>query len=247
MEKLIQGIHRFRQTYFRSNSELFSRLSRGQNPETLFITCSDSRVVPDLITQTNPGDLFVIRNAGNLLPSHLSTPDSGEAATIEYAVGVLKVKDIIICGHTGCGAMHALMNPETLENLPRVRNWLGHAWTTREIVQKQYHCESPEALSRVTAEENVLVQLGHLRSHPTVAAALESGELKLHGWMFKIETGQVFAYSPVSEQFQPIEQLATAQILSRDKSESIAPRRYLPVPSPEPSSPVSSENRAREQ
>lgn len=247
MEKLIQGIHRFRQTFFRSNAELFSRLSRGQNPETLFITCSDSRVVPDLITQTNPGDLFVIRNAGNLVPSHLSTPDSGEAATIEYAVGVLKVKDIIVCGHTGCGAMHSLMNPEVLENLPRVRNWLGHAYTTREIVQTQYRCENPDALSRVTAEENVLVQLGHLRSHPTVAVALDKGDLKLHGWMFKIETGQVFAYSPVSEQFQPIEQLATSQILSRDKSATVMPRRYLPVQlSSETSSTVTRENRARE-
>ena len=243
MEKLIQGIHRFQETYFRSNAELFSRLSRGQNPETLFITCSDSRVVPDLITQTNPGDLFVIRNAGNLVPSHLSTPDSGEAATIEYAVGVLKVKDIIVCGHTGCGAMHALMNPETLENLPRFRNWLGHAWTTREIVKNRYQCETPDALSRVTAEENVLVQLGHLRSHPTVAAALDRGELKLHGWMFKIETGQVFAYSPVGGQFQPIEQLATAQVLSRDANTTIGPRRHVPAWL----SPVSRENRAREQ
>ena len=243
MEKLIQGIHRFQETYFRSNAELFSRLSRGQNPETLFITCSDSRVVPDLITQTNPGDLFVIRNAGNLVPSHLSTPDSGEAATIEYAVGVLKVKDIIVCGHTGCGAMHALMNPETLENLPRFRNWLGHAWTTREIDKNRYQCETPDALSRVTAEENVLVQLGHLRSHPTVAAALDRGELKLHGWMFKIETGQVFAYSPVGGQFQPIEQLATAQVLSRDANTTIGPRRHVPAWL----SPVSRENRAREQ
>ena len=139
--------------------------------------------------------------------------------------------------------MHALMNPETLENLPRFRNWLGHAWTTREIVKNRYHCETPDALSRVTAEENVLVQLGPLRSHPTVAAALDRGELKLHGWMFKIETGQVFAYSPVGGQFQPIEQLATAQVLSRDANTTIGPRRHVPAWL----SPVSRENRAREQ
>ncbi|WP_020470740.1 carbonic anhydrase [Zavarzinella formosa] len=230
MEKLIQGIHRFRETYFRSNTELFSRLSKGQNPEALFITCSDSRVVPDLITQTNPGDLFVIRNAGNLIPSHLSAPDSGEAATIEYAVGVLKVRDIIVCGHTGCGAMHALMNPENLEHLPRVKDWLGHAWTTREIVSKRYRCETPEAMSRVTAEENVLVQLTHLRSHPSVSAALERGDVKLHGWMFKIETGQVFAYDPVAGQFLSTEQPAPYQ----DPAAVVKPRQSLPGPEPEP-------------
>ena len=155
MEKLIQGIHQFQQTYFRAHEDLFARLARGQNPETLFITCSDSRLDPNLITQTKPGDLFVIRNAGNLVPCHRSAPDSGEAATIEYAVAALKIRDIVVCGHTGCGAMHALMNPEATADLPRVQRWLEQAGATREIVRRQYRCDTPEALAKVAAEENV--------------------------------------------------------------------------------------------
>ncbi len=210
MEKLIQGIHQFRQTYFRAHEDLFARLAKGQNPETLFITCSDSRIVPSLITQRKPGELFEIRNAGNIVPSHGAAPDSGEAATIEYAVAVLKVRDIVVCGHTCCGAMHALMNPETTADLPAVRRWLRHAAETREIVRDRYRHDAPETLTKLAAEENVLVQLEHVRSHPAVAAALERGDVKLHGWMFKIETGQVFAYDPVIGQFRPVEQLTAA-------------------------------------
>ena len=211
MEKLIQGIHQFQQTYFRAHEDLFARLARGQNPETLFITCSDSRLDPSLITQAKPGDLFVIRNAGNLVPCHRSAPDSGEAATIEYAVAALKVRDIVVCGHTGCGAMHALMNPGLAADLPRVQRWLKHATATRDIVRERYRCDTPEILAKLAAEENVLVQLEHVRSHPAVAAALERGDVKLHGWMFKIETGQVFAYDPATEQFRPTDQLTAAE------------------------------------
>lgn len=201
MEKLVQGIHKFQDSIFRPRHELFERLVGGQNPQALFITCSDSRVMPDLITQAEPGDLFVLRNAGNLIPPHGAAPDSGEAATIEYAIKGLKIRDIIVCGHTRCGAMQALLHPDALHELPRVKRWLGHAEATRDIVTTRYQLDDPEALWKATVEENVLVQLENLRTHPPVAAALAGGDIKLHGWVYKLETGQVFMYDPAQGQF----------------------------------------------
>jgi carbonic anhydrase len=204
MQKLVQGIHRFQADIFRTRHELFERLTTGQNPQALFITCSDSRVMPELIMQAEPGDLFVLRNAGNLVPPHGAAPVGGEAATIEYAVKSLKIKDVIICGHTRCGAMQALLNPDALADLPGMRAWLGHADATREIIRTSYQALNPEATWKATVEENVLVQLENLRTHPAVAAALARGDLKLHGWVYKIETGEVFAYDPVRGQFVPL-------------------------------------------
>src|SRR5215207_1475964 len=172
MEKLVQGIHRFQAEYFRPRHELFERLTGGQNPQALFVTCSDSRVMPDLITQSEPGDLFVLRNAGNLVPPHGAAPESGEAATIEYAIASLKIQDVIVCGQTLCGAMHALIHPEDVADLPRMRRWLGHAEATREIIRTQYADHAPDLKWRATVEENVLVQLENLRTHPCIAAAL---------------------------------------------------------------------------
>jgi carbonic anhydrase len=204
MEKLVHGIHKFQSDIFRSRHELFERLTGGQNPQALFITCSDSRVTPDLITQAEPGDLFVLRNAGNLIPPHGAAPDSGEAATVEYAIKSLKIRDLIICGHTLCGAMQALLHPESLGDMPRMRQWLGHAEATREIIASRYALSSAAAQWKATVEENVLVQLENLRTHPAVAAALARGELKLHGWVYKLESGEVFAYDPVAEEFLPL-------------------------------------------
>lgn len=220
MEKLIRGIHQFQSNVFREREELFQRLAQGQNPDVLFITCSDSRVVPDLITQTDPGDLFVIRNAGNLVPPHSPGSPCGEAATIEYAVRGLRVKDIVVCGHTGCGAMQAVMAPDIVRGMPRVRQWLGHADASWEIVQTQYSADlPPESRVKVLVQENVLVQLEHLRTHPTVAAALAAGEVRLHGWVYKIETGDVFSYDVDSGQYLPVvrreEALAPATMARR--------------------------------
>ena len=205
MQKLVEGIHKFRADIFRTRHELFERLSGGQTPEALFITCSDSRIVPDMIMQADPGDLFVLRNAGNLVPPYGPAPAGGEAATIEYAIKALNIKDIIVCGHTRCGAMQALMNPDSLADLPGVRSWLGHAAATREIIRTNYQNLSAEATWKATVEENVLVQLENLRTHPSVAAGLARGDLKLHGWVYKFETGEVFAYDPVKGQFVLIE------------------------------------------
>lgn len=208
MQKLIEGIHQFQETVFDTQKRLFKRLARGQKPLALFITCSDSRIDPNLLTQTQPGELFILRNAGNIVPPY-GTVAGGEAATIEYAVAVLGVKDIIVCGHSLCGAMDGLLHPETLDELNAVKDWLKHAESTARIIKENYsHITDEKAKLTATVEENVLVQLESLRTHPSVAAATSRGELKLHGWTYKFETGQVFSYHPEHGQFLPIEQVA---------------------------------------
>lgn len=203
MQKLIRGLHSFQSNIFRSNREFFENLAHGQTPETLFITCSDSRVNPNLITQTQPGELFIIRNAGNIVPPH-GPLFGGEAAGIEYAVGALKVRDIIVCGHSHCGAMKALLNRQDVKDLPAVAAWLNHAEATFRIMSQNYTHLKDAALLTATVEENVLVQIENLRTQPAVAAALSRGTLRLHGWVYKIETGEVFAFDPEHGQFLPL-------------------------------------------
>lgn len=205
MQKLIQGIHQFRNEDFYPLQGLFEQLAKGQNPETLFITCSDSRIDPNLLTRSKPGDLFILRNAGNIVPPH-GAANGGEAATIEFAVAGLGVKDIIICGHSHCGAMKGLLQPETVAPLPAVASWLSHAETTRRIVRENYGHLDGDRLVTATVEENVLVQLENLRTLPAVASRLVRGDLHLHGWVYKIETGDVFAFDPPSGQFLPLAQ-----------------------------------------
>jgi carbonic anhydrase len=205
MQKLIQGIHRFHQEDFTPLQGLFEKLSQGQSPETLFITCSDSRIDPNLLTRSKPGDLFILRNAGNIVPPH-GAASGGEAATIEFAVAALGVKDIIICGHSHCGAMKGLLQPETVAGLPAVSSWLSHAEMTRRIVRDNYNHLEGDRLVTATVEENVLVQLENLRTLPAVGSRLVRGDLHLHGWVYKIETGDVFGYDLASGQFVPVAQ-----------------------------------------
>lgn len=201
MQKLVEGIHQFQNDIFSDKQGLFEGLIDGQQPLALFITCSDSRINPNLLTQTDPGELFILRNAGNIVPPY-GAVEGGEAATIEYAVSVLGVKDIIICGHSHCGAMGGLLDQPALKKLPAVRSWLCHAESTHRIIEENYsHITDPTARLTATVEENVLVQLENLRTHPTVAAALGRKALNLHGWVYKFETGQVFGYHPPKGQF----------------------------------------------
>lgn len=209
MQKLIQGIHHFQEHMFRPQRELFERLAQGQSPEVLFITCSDSRVCPNLLTNTQPGDLFILRNAGNIIPPY-GTPAIGEAATVEFAVSALGVKDIIVCGHSHCGAMKGLLTPESLKEMPSVASWLAYAETTRRVVTENYRHLEGEARLTATVEENVLAQLENLRTHPAVAARVARGQLGLHGWVYKIPTSEVFAYDPQQGQFVPVDQAGTS-------------------------------------
>jgi carbonic anhydrase len=227
MEKLVHGIHRFQSNIFRPNREFYEHLATGQKPETLFITCSDSRMVPDLITQTSPGELFVMRNVGNIVPPYGSS-SGAEAACIEYAVKALKVKDIIICGHTGCGAMHALMNERDTDSLPLVRDWLRHADSCKAIVQDSYSHLAGVAQWKVTVEENTLCQLENLRTHPAVASGLSAGSIKLHAWVYKMDTGEVFSYDPIAAQFLPLTDDEGERVISRVHTRS-ARTRPTPV------------------
>ncbi len=210
MQKLVAGIHQFQKTVFRDQRQRFSDLAEGQHPLALFITCSDSRICPNILMQTEPGELFELRNAGNLIPAY-GASQGGEAATIEYAVSVLKVADIIICGHSHCGAMGALLDERSTESLPAIRNWLQHAESTKRIIQENYgHITDPKARLTATVEENVLVQLENLRTHPSVAAALQRDELKLNGWVYKFDTGEVFEYDASVGQFVQLAATAVA-------------------------------------
>jgi carbonic anhydrase len=204
MQKLVEGIHQFQKNLLGKRRELFDRLAEGQHPLALFITCSDSRIDPTLLTQTEPGELFILRTAGNIVPAYGAVA-GGEAATIEYAVSVLKVDDIIVCGHSLCGAMSALLEPQQVVGLPAVEALLKHAEATRRIISENYrHITEPRARLMATIEENVLVQLENLRTHPCVAAAMSRGDLRLHGWVYKFESGEVFAYQSDQEQYLPI-------------------------------------------
>lgn len=204
MQKLVKGLHHFQSTVFSSQEHLFKRLAKGQHPLALFITCSDSRIDPNLMMQAEPGELFIMRNAGNIIPPY-GASHGGEAATIEYAVSVLKVRDIIVCGHSHCGAMQGLLHPESVSELPAVKSWLAHADATARIMKENYtHITEPAARLTATVEENVLVQLENLRTHPAVAASLARQSLKIHGWVYKFETGSVFAFNPEESQFLPL-------------------------------------------
>jgi carbonic anhydrase len=202
VQKLEAGIHHFRANYFASNRAMFEQLAlAGQRPETLFITCSDSRVVPNLITNTAPGELFIVRNVGNIVPSVERGVVGGVSAAIEYAVQVLEVGNVIVCGHTGCGAIDAILHPERTAHLPFVARWLGESSRIPRILDERYDNLEGEARMNAAVQENVLVQLENLRSFDFVARRLDAGTLKMNGWVFRIATGDVFDFDPISGQF----------------------------------------------
>lgn len=204
MEKLIQGISEFKKKDFQERKTLFKELATGQSPEVLFITCSDSRIDPNMLTKTEPGDLFILRNAGNIVPPHAMTT-GGNTASIEYALEVLGVKDIIICGHTDCGAMKGAMNPESLKTLPHVSNWLGHSAAALARVKARHGDLADDDTLLEMIQENVLLQLKHLETHPSVASKLATGAVKLHGWIYDIAHGEVTCYCANQGKFIPVE------------------------------------------
>jgi carbonic anhydrase len=209
MQNLVKGVHYFQNIGFRQQQQLFESLADGQNPEACFITCSDSRIDPNLITNSPPGGLFIVRNVGNLIPC-FGTSNNAELAAVEYAVCALGVKHIIVCGHTGCGAMRALLEG-TAVDLPAVMQWLRHAESTAAIVREHYHHLTGGELLTAAAQENVLVQLEHLRTSPAVATRVSRGRVQLHGWMYKIDTGEIFTYDAGLHQFRLLTELDELQ------------------------------------
>lgn len=207
MQRLIEGVHRFRQDEFGRRQELFKRLSKeGQSPHTLFITCADSRVLAELITHSEPGDLFVVKNIGGMIPpSSAKGSTNSTAAAIEFAVEALKVKDIVVCGHSQCGAVAALMSGLRDDSMPHLSEWLELASPVRATVEREYkHITKEEDRVRAAEEENVLFALENLHTYPGVKSRLDNGTLHLHGWFFKIRTAELFIYDAELRQFVPL-------------------------------------------
>jgi carbonic anhydrase len=208
MQQLIEGVHKFQTGQFGNYRKLFHKLSQeGQNPHTLFITCSDSRVLAELITQSKPGDLFVVKNVGNIVPpANVRGDTNSTAAAIEFAVENLRVNDIVICGHSQCGAISALLADKPVsDRTPHLRDWLSLATPVLETLKKEYaHLKTDAERSTAAAQENVLFALDNLHSYSCVQERLMDGSLRLHGWFFKIVTAELFAYDPETRQFTPL-------------------------------------------
>ncbi|MRT14392.1 carbonic anhydrase [Enterobacteriaceae bacterium RIT711] len=192
MKDVIDGFLRFQKEAFPQRSKLFKKLASNQNPKTLFISCSDSRLVPELVTQREPGELFVIRNAGNIVPPFGPEP-GGVSASVEYAVMALGVRDIVVCGHSDCGAMTAVANCQCLDHMPAVAHWLRYADAAKAINEADEHSSTQSRVDGMV-HQNVIAQLGNLRTHPCVALALAKGNITLHGWVYDIESGCIEAF-----------------------------------------------------
>ncbi len=204
MDHVISGVAKFQKDVYPTKKDTFQKLANGQNPEVLFITCADSRIDPNLVTQTDPGELFICRNAGNIVPPH-SNQTGGMTASIEFAVAALGVTHIVVCGHTDCGAMKGALNPEKLDSLPHVKEWLGHCRCASEVVKEKHGELSADHLDELT-KENVVQQMQHLRTHPAVAAKLATDQVQLHGWVYNIESGTVLCHNPETGEFEEMEQ-----------------------------------------
>ncbi|MGB6133279.1 MAG: carbonic anhydrase [Acidobacteriaceae bacterium] len=204
MKRLLQGYARFRREVFPEKKDHFHLLSELQTPDVLFITCADSRVVPDLILQTEPGDLFVCRTAGNVVPPHGYMP-GGVSATVEYAVEVLQVKHIIICGHSDCGAVKAMFDRRDLSRLPLTARWLG-------LVEPAWKYVNPDGATDARSQyvalihANVQAQMANLKTHPEIGRALAEGRLEVHGWYYDILTGAIEAYDERLRTFGPLDE-----------------------------------------
>ncbi len=204
MEKLYKGIRRFQESYYKKERDFFKRLSKGQKPEALFITCVDSRVDPNLLTQSMPGELLTLRTPGNIVPPFGAIKDANSAAgTIEFAVIELKIKNIIVCGHSGCGAIETLyLSDEETKTMPHLHDWIQFAVPVRKLVENHFVKVTPESRQRLTEEENVLLQLHNVQTYPCVDQAVKDGKLQLHGWYYDICTGDVYAYNSSSDGFE---------------------------------------------
>lgn len=205
MNELLGRVFSFETKVFPNESALYNQLaSHGQSPKALMISCADSRIVPEHIMQAAPGDLFVCRNAGNIVPPH-ATQNGGVTSTVEYAVMVLGVRDIIVCGHSDCGAMKALSTNADLTKMPNVAAWLRHSHAAQQVCSESYSDDlSDSEKLRNMALENVVVQLAHLRTHPSVASGIARGDIALHGWYVDIHAGQVLGLDGDTGRFLPL-------------------------------------------
>jgi carbonic anhydrase len=203
MERLKAGVARFQEKIFPEQWKLFQDLATRQHPQILFLTCADSRVNPNLITQTGPGELFICRNIGNVVPPH-GTQDGSVATVMEYAVEVLGVEHIIVCGHSNCGAIKSLLDPNDDSQVPQVTDWLRYAEVARRVAHSMHERNLSSDLLITATEQNVLAQLNHLRTYPEIAARLSTRRLQLHGWYYDIASGRIDEYDPQAGVFVPL-------------------------------------------
>jgi carbonic anhydrase len=208
MKDLLSGLAHFEQNVFPQERELFQSLSAQQRPEILLLACSDSRVVPNLFMQARPGDLFVCRNAGNIAPAH-GEFSGGVSATIEYAVRVLGVKHIVVCGHSDCGAMKALLHRENVAHLPAVTSWLRYAERAVDVVEHLYGDMNEADRLKMLIRENVTTQIANLMTHGCVAGPVATGKLQLHGWVFDIGEGRFDIYDQKENTFKTVSAMLT--------------------------------------
>ena len=219
MEKLIKGIVEFRERMLPQYAQRFKDLALKQIPDSLFITCSDSRVVPDLLASTHPGELFAMRNVGNLVPpaaaDGVSTGDLSEASAIEYSVLVLNVANIVVCGHSECGAMKAVIKNEASVDTPNLARWLHHAHTASFRLEHEGALDDSLKPHDQLSQLNVLVQLEHLMSYPVVRTRVLAGTLHLSGWWFDIASGSMYAYERGSRRFEIIDRSLADRLIAR--------------------------------
>jgi carbonic anhydrase len=218
MKKLVNGIVDFRQHGLPEYREKFAHLALGQSPDTLFIACSDSRVVPNVFASTDPGDLFVVRNVGNLVPPCQHNGiclDKSEAAAIEFAINTLKVSDIVICGHSDCGAMSTILNGRTAIHSDNLRDWLSYGDEALQQLKKEPQFAKQYSETNRLSQRNVLIQMEHLKTYPVIQEKLKAGKLKIHGWWFELGHADVFAYEESVHSFVLIDEEEAARIIER--------------------------------
>jgi carbonic anhydrase len=203
-ERLLNGVRQFRKNVFPKRREVYEQVvQEGQEPHTLFITCADSRIDPEVITQSGPGDIFVARNIGNIVPAYGDVL-GGVSAVIEYAVSALEVDQVVICGHSDCGAMKGLMHQEALNKMPTVQRWLRNAHTALSVAEALSSNVDESTFLHRLIEQNVVLQVNHLRTHPSVAGRIAQGNLAVYGWLYDIASGTVFNYNEADARFEEI-------------------------------------------
>jgi len=219
VRKLIAGIVDFRERMLPQYAQRFRELAFGQTPDALFITCADSRVVPNLLASTHPGDIFTMRNVGNLIPpattEGISIGDLSEASAIEYAVLVLQVPDIVVCGHSECGAMKAIIANSPLPETPNLAKWLHHGRPAAFRLAQEGALDAKLKPHDQLSQLNVLLQLEHLMSYSIVRDKVLAGTLQLSGWWFEVATGNMYAYDPTRRSFEVIDRQTADRLLSR--------------------------------
>lgn len=203
MKKILEGLAVFQRVAYPKHRALFERLAKNQTPQAVFISCSDSRVVTNLLVQADPGDLFIIRNAGNIVPP-AGSATGGTTASVEFAIVALGIRDVILCGHSNCGAMKGVLHPETLDAMPAVRQWVSYADAARRAAVEAHPGADDETLLEKVVDYNVIAQVRNLLTFPFVRPLVETGVLRLHGWVYDIATGRVKGLDTSGRRFVPL-------------------------------------------